>query len=173
MTPDPCGSLGPSGIASCRFAWHIRGVFRLALAAAGLSLALAPAAGAWTTLTGGVQNTAVASLIVTQAGTELAAFDSQTGGTISISRSKGAPKVVVSGDPVAGRSQVVQQPSGAIQLYFPNALGVGRLTSTDDGVSWSGPIQTLSHTTGPVESAAVLPDGTPLFSQDGTGFVNV
>ena len=69
--------------------------------------------------------------------------------------------------------QLVQQPNGAIQLYFPNAQGVGRLTSTDDGVSWTGPIQTQSHTTGPVESATVLADGTPLFAQDGTGFVNV
>src|SRR5204862_4050277 len=60
-----------------------------------------------------------------------------------------------------------------IQLYFPNPNGVGRLTSTDDGQSWSGPVQTQSHTTGPVEAAAVLPDGTPVFSQDGTGFVNV
>ena len=171
MTPDPSESR--LGFASRRSAWHIRGVLRLALAAAGLGLALAPAAGAWTTLTGGVQNTVVASLIVTQAGTKLAAFDSQTGGTISISRSNGAPKVVVSGDPAAGRSQLVQQPSGAIQLYFPNALGVGRLTSTDDGLSWTGPIQTQSHTIGPVESATVLADGTPLFSQDGTGFVNV
>ena len=67
----------------------------------------------------------------------------------------------------------MQQPNGAIQLYFPNAQGVGRMTSTDDGQTWTGPIQTQSHTTGPVEGAAVAPDGTPYFSQDGTGFVNV
>jgi hypothetical protein len=136
-------------------------------------LVVAPAAGAWTTLATGVSVTVKPSLIVTQAGTELAAFDSPQAGTISISRNHGAPKAVVSGDPVANRAALVQQPSGAIQLYFPNAQGVGRLTSTDDGVSWTGPVQTQSHTTGPVESAAVLPDGTPLFSQDGTGFVNV
>ena len=67
----------------------------------------------------------------------------------------------------------MQQPNGAIQLYFPNAQGVGRMTSTDDGQTWTGPIQTQSHTVGPVEGAAVAPDGTPYFSQDGTGFVNV
>ena len=148
-------------------------MLRVALLAAGLALAAAPSAAAWTTLAGGVQNTVVPSLVVTQAGTELAAYDSQTAGTISVSRSQGTAKVVVSGDPVAGRVQLVQQPNGAIQLYFPNAQGVGRLTSTDDGVSWTGPIQTQSHTTGPVESATVLADGTPLFAQDGTGFVNV
>jgi hypothetical protein len=160
------------GIASRRRAWQIRGVLRAALLAAGLALAAAPSAAAWTPLASGVQNTVVPTMIVTQAGTELVAYDSPAG-TISISRSLAAPKVVVSGDPVPGRSQLVQQPSGAIQLYFPNAQGVGRLTSTDDGVSWTGPIQTQSHTTGPVESATILADGTPLFTQDGTGFVNV
>jgi hypothetical protein len=148
-------------------------VLRVALLAAGLALAAAPSAAAWTTLAGGVQNTVVPSLVVTQSGTELTAYDSPTAGTISVSRSRGTAKVVVSGDPIAGRAQLVQQPNGAIQLYFPNAQGVGRLTSTDDGVSWTGPIQTQSHTTGPVESATVLTDGTPLFAQDGTGFVNV
>ena len=148
-------------------------MLRVAALLALAALAGAPAAGAWTTLTGGVQNTVVPSLVTTQAGTQLASFESQVAGTISVSRNGGAARIVVAGDPVAGGTRLVQQPSGAIQLYFPNAQGVGRLTSTDDGVSWTGPIQTQSHTTGPVESAALLPDGTPLFTQDGTGFVNV
>jgi hypothetical protein len=148
-------------------------VLRTAAFAVALVLVTAPAAAAWTTLATGLSPTVTPSLILTQAGTELTVFDSPTAGTISVSRSHGTPKVVVSGDPSANRAQLVQQPSGAIQLYFPNAQGVGRLTSTDDGVSWTGPVQTQSHTTGPVEAAAVLPDGTPLFSQNGTGFVNV
>jgi hypothetical protein len=138
------------------------------------ALVLVPSAFAWTTLGGAVLPQAVPSLIMTQSGTELASWDSPAaGGTIAVSRNGGAPKTLVSGDPSANRTQLVQQPSGAIQLYFPNPNGVARLTSTDDGVTWSGPAQTESHTTGGVESAAVLPDGTPLFSQDGTGFVNV
>jgi hypothetical protein len=136
------------------------------------ALALAPAASAWTTLTGGVGNTAVPSIILTQAGTQLVSWDA-TAGTISVSRSNAAGKTLVSGDPIPGRTQLVQQPNGAIQLYFPNAQGVARMTSTDDGQTWTGPIQTQSHTTGPVQGAAVAPDGTPYFSQDGTGFVNV
>jgi hypothetical protein len=136
------------------------------------ALAFAPAASAWTTLTGGVQNTVVPSAIITQAGTELVSWESPTG-TISVSRSNAAGKTIVTGDPIPGRTQMIQQPSGAIQLYFPNAAGVGRMTSTDDGATWTGPIQTQSHTVGPVEGAAVAPDGTPYFSQDGTGFVNV
>jgi hypothetical protein len=131
------------------------------------------AALAWTPLATGVQNTTKPSLLVTQAGTLLASFDAPGAGTIAVSRNGGAPTTLVTGDAAANRTQLVQQPSGALQLYFPNAQGVGRLTSTDDGRTWTGPIQTQSHTLGPVEAAAVETDGTPLFAQDGTGFVNV
>jgi len=144
---------------------------RLAAVAPALlaGLALAPAASAWTTLSGGVQNIVVPAMLVTQAGTELVSFESPTGDTISVSRNDGAPKAVVTGDPIAGRTQLVQQPDGAVQLYFPNAQGVARMTSTDDGNTWTGPIQTLSHDVGGVDGATVATDGTPLFSQDGTG----
>ena len=143
------------------------------LASAVTALAAVPAAVAWTTPTGGVQNTVVPSLLVTQQGTELVSWDSPAGGTISITRNHGPAKVLVSGDPAANRTQLVQQPNGAIQLYFPNAQGVGRLTSTDDGQTWSANAQTQSHATGPVMAAAVAPDGTPYFAQDGTAGVNV
>jgi hypothetical protein len=136
------------------------------------ALALTPSAGAWTTLGSGVGVTTKPSVIVTQAGTVLASFDTPNG-TIQVARNGGAPKAIVTGDPIPGRTQVVQQPNGLLQLYFPNAQGVGRMTSTDDGQTWTGPIQTHSHTTGPVEGAAIAPDGTPYFAQDGTGFVNV
>jgi hypothetical protein len=144
---------------------------RFAVVAA--ALVFVPSAFAWTTLDGSVLPQAVPALIMTQSGTELASWDSPAAGTIAVARNGGAPKTVVTGDASAGRTQLVQQPNGAIQLYFPNPNGVARLTSTDDGVTWGGPIQTQSHTTGGVVSAAVLPNGTPLFSQDGTGFVNV
>ena len=145
---------------------------RFAVVAA--ALVLVPSALAWTTLGDSVLPQTVPSLLVTKSGAELASWDSRAaGGTIVVARNGRAAKTIVTGDAGAGRTQLVQQPSGAIQLYFPNLNGVGRLTSTDDGQSWSGPVQTQSHTTGPVESAAVLPDGTPVFSQDGTGFVNV
>jgi hypothetical protein len=144
---------------------------RFAVVAA--ALVLVPSAFAWTTLGGAVLPQVVPSLLVTQSRAELASWDSPTAGTIAVARNGAPPKTVVTGDASAGRTQLVQQPNGAIQLYFPNPNGVARLTSTDDGVTWSGPVQTQSRTTGGVESAAVLPDGTPLFSQDGTGFVNV
>ena len=147
--------------------------FAAVIAALALGQAASGAASAWTTLTSGVGNTVVSSVIVTHAGSALVSWDAPVGGTISVSRGNAPGKTIVSGDPVAGRTQLVQQPNGAIQLYFPNAAGVGRMTSTDDGQTWTGPIQTQSHTVGPVEGAAVAPDGTPYFSQDGTGFVNV
>jgi hypothetical protein len=138
------------------------------------ALAFAPAASAWTTLTGGVDVSVVPSVIVTQAGSTVTSWDSPVGGTISISRNGGPGKTVVTGDPSAGRTQLIQQPNGAIQLYFPSALGAARLTSTDDGQTWTGPIQTQSHTVGPIYGAAVAPDGTPYFSQGGgTNFINV
>jgi hypothetical protein len=138
-----------------------------------VALVLAPAASAWTAVSGGVTNIVEPSMLVTKAGTELVSFESPSGNTISVARGGAAPRVVVSNDPVAGRTQLLQQPNGAIQLYFPNAQGVGRLTSTDDGQTWTGPVQTQSHTLGGVQGAAVGADGTPYFSQDGTGFVNV
>jgi hypothetical protein len=141
---------------------------------AAIALAAAPAAGAaWTTLAGGVVNIVAPSMIVTSAGTELVSFETPNADTISVSRNGAAARVVVSGDPIAGQTQLVQQPNGAIQLYFPNAGGVGRLTSTDDGVSWTGPIQTQSHDVAGVTGAAVAPDGTPYFVQWHTDAVNV
>jgi hypothetical protein len=149
-------------------------VRRVALALTLLaSLALAPSAFAWTTLAGGVDNTVIPAMLVTQAGTELVSFESRPADTISVSRNRGTPKVIVASDPSVGRTQLVQQPTGAIQLYFPNAGGIARMTSVDDGVTWTGPIQTQSKDLGDVQSAAVAPDGTPYFTQDGTGFVNV
>jgi hypothetical protein len=137
------------------------------------AFAAVPPAFAWTPFGGGVQNTVVPSMLVTRAGTELVSFDSPVGGTISVARAGGAPRVLVSGDAAANRTQLVQQQNGAIQLYYPSAAGVARLTSTDDGQTWSGPAATQSHTTGPVMAAAVAPDGTPYFAQDSTAGVNV
>jgi len=150
----------------------MRRIALAALALAGMLLA-APSAFAWTTLATGVENTVIPSMLVTGAGTELVSFESPIPGTISIARAGGAPHAVVTGDPIAGQTQLVQLPDGSIQLYFPNGSGVARMTSTNDGVSWTGPIQTQSHDVGGVVGATVGPDGTPYFVQDGTGFVNV
>jgi hypothetical protein len=146
----------------------------LVLAASAALLVAAPAAFAgWRTLATGVSNIVVPSMLVTHAGTELVSFESPVAGTISVARAGGAAHTIVTGDPIAGQTQLVQLPDGSIQLYFPNGSGVARMTSTDDGVSWTGPVQTQSHDVGGVVGATVGPDGTPYFVQDGTGFVNV
>jgi hypothetical protein len=146
----------------------------LVLAACAATLAVVPSAFAgWRTLATGVSNTVVPSMLVTRAGTELVSFEQPVAGTISVARAGGAAHTVVTGDPIAGQTQLVQLPDGSIQLYFPNGSGVGRMTSTDDGASWTGPVQTQSHDVGGVVGATVGPDGTPYFVQDGTGFVNV
>jgi hypothetical protein len=153
----------------------VRRIALAVLAFAGLFVAssAAPAASGWRTLASGVNNTVIPSMLVTSAGTELVSFESPAAGTISVARAGGAPQAVVTGDPIAGQTQLVQLPSGAIELYYPDASGVARLTSTNDGTSWSGPTQTQSHDLGGVVGATVGPDGTPYFVQTGTGFVNV
>jgi hypothetical protein len=162
------------GVAPGLNRWHRAGMRHAAVALALLAgLAAAPGASAWTSLSSGVQAGVIPATLVTQAGTELVSFESPVAGTISVSRNRGAPQVVVPNDPSAGQTQLVQQPNGAIQLYFPNAQGIARLTSTDDGNSWTGPIQTQSRDLGGVSGAAVGPDGTPVFVQWHTGAVDV
>lgn len=143
----------------------------LALAAALPAVAAAPPS--WTTLADGVQNTVVPSMLVTMQGSELVAWEAPVAGTVSLSRDHGPAAVLVRGDPAAGRTQLVQQPDGALQLYYPDAQGVARLTSLDDGLTWTGPVQTQSRAVGPVMAAAVAPDGTPYFAQDSTSGVTV
>jgi hypothetical protein len=138
-----------------------------------IALVLVPAAAAWTPVPGAVQNIVAPSMLETSAGTILVSFESPTGDSISVARNHSAPRVVVPNDPIAGQTQLVEQPSGAIQLYFPNAGGVARLQSVDDGQTWSGPFQTQSHDVAGVTGASVAPDGTPYFVQWHTGAVNV
>ena len=52
--------------------------------------------------------------------------------------------------------------------------GALRFASIVGGATWSGPVKTnAASTIGDVQAAAVRRDGTAIFSQDGTGFVNV
>lgn len=138
-----------------------------------IALVLVPAAAAWTPVPGPVSNTVEPSMLMTSSGTTLVSFNSPNANTIWVARNHGAPKAVVTNDLAAGQTQLVQQPSGAIQLYYPDNAGVGRLQSTDDGQSWTGPFQTQSHTLADVSGAAVAADGTPYFVQEGTGYVQI
>ena len=142
-----------------------------------LGLLLAPSAAAWTQLPGatGLVNIVQPATLRTAAGSELEVF-TDTKSSLFLVRN-GTLKTLLSGMSIVGKPAVVQQPNGALQLYVSGQGGgldgVGRLTSTDDGVTWTGPIATKSKDLADVGAAAVRPDGTPLFTQSGTGFVNV
>jgi hypothetical protein len=148
---------------------------RIALAAlaALAALVLAPAAAAWTPIsTAPLQNIDKPSVLRTGAGTELVAYDDDNSG-LWLWSSKGASRQIATVSFV-NQPQLVQQPSGAIQIYAGSATGVQRFQSTDDGVTWTGPFKIVSPTTtGPVVTAAVRPDGTPMFTQDSTAGITV
>src|SRR3954468_5146043 len=138
-----------------------------------VALVLAPAAAAWTPIsTTPLQNIDQASALRTSAGTELAAWDDDNSG-LWLWSSKGSAKQIAT-IPFVNQPQLVQQPSGAIQLYAGSGSGVQRFQSTDDGATWSGPFKIVSPTTsGPVVSATVRRDGTPMFMQDSTFGITV
>jgi hypothetical protein len=139
-------------------------------------LVLVPSAAAgWQPVATGLTNSIQPALLRTKAGTELVAWNTPNG-SLELLRNT-TKETLLSGLPFVGKPALVQQPNGTLQLYVPaegNGLdGVVRLSSTNDGVSWAAPVQTGSHDLADVGSAAVRPDGTPLFTQSGTGFVNV
>lgn len=153
-------------------------VARLVLVIAA-ALALAPAAGAWMRLTPDVlPNSVKPGLLLLENASELVAYDNPSG-SVSVIRQPAAEVTVVSGWPAVGKPALVRRPDGTLLLYFPGSSpdsklqGVVLSRSTDNGASWSAPVQTGSRDLADVESAALRPDGTPLFSQDGTGFLDV
>ncbi len=147
---------------------------RLFLTGAALSgLVLAPAAAGWTKLTpDSLQNIVDPGVLVLPNGTELIAYREPVAGTFKVIRG-GSTATLVSGRPIVGDGVLAALPGGAIALTFSDDQGVVRFMSSDGGASWSGPAGTGSHDIGDVQAGAARPDGTMLFSQDGTGFVNV
>lgn len=152
---------------------------RVALGAAVVALALAlagTASAGWKRFASGVTNIVKPSSLRTTAGSELIAWN--TSSALYVLRN-GSPETLLSGEPYVGKPALVQQPDGTLQLYVPmqnsgpTLDGVVRLSSSNDGAAWSAPVQTHSTDLADVGSAAVAPDGTPYFTQSGTGFVNV
>lgn len=137
------------------------------------ALAFAPPALAWTPISQSpLQNIDRPATLLTHAGTELVTWG-DNGSGLWLWSSKGGTRQIET-VPYVEQPQLVQQPSGAIQLYAGSGTGVLRFQSTDDGATWSGPFAIVSPTTtGPVVSAAVRPDGTPMFTQDSTYGINV
>ena len=138
-----------------------------------VALVLAPAAAAWTPIsTAPLHEIDKPSVLRTSAGTELVAWGDDNSG-LWLWSSKGTARQIETVQFV-NQPRLVQQPSGAIQIYVGSANDVERFQSTDDGASWTGPFKIVSPTTtGPVESATVRSDGTPMFTQDSTLGINV
>ena len=145
------------------------------LGALAAALVLAPAAGAWTRLTPEtLANTAEPSVLRLASGAELVGWRDDKAGAVRMLRLPGSDvQTLVSGYASVGTPRFVQLPDGSLAAYFGGAGGVSRLTSTDGGVTWSDPALTASLDTAEVTSAAVRSDGTALFIQEGTGYVNL
>ncbi|HEX4525241.1 MAG TPA: hypothetical protein VH108_00705 [Gaiellaceae bacterium] len=145
---------------------------RVAFAAL-IALVLAPAAAAWAPIsTTPLQNIDRPAVLRTSTGTELVTWDDNSSGLWLWSSKSGARQIETV--PFVSQPQLVQQPSGAIQLYVGSGSGVTRFQSSDDGATWTGPFAIVSPTTtGPVVSAALRADGTPMFTQDSTFGINI
>jgi len=110
----------------------------------------------------------------------LVAYDVESTGSINVLDTSATTRTVVAGWPAVSDPQLVRKPDGTILLYFGGSTpdlktqGALRFASIDGGATWSGPVKTnAASTIGDVQAAAVRRDGTAIFSQDGTGFVNV
>jgi hypothetical protein len=132
-----------------------------------------PSAGAWTKLSAsGLENTVDPSVIVLANGTQAIAYR-EPGARAVVVIAGGKTKTVATGLAGVGDPQIVQLPNGTLDLFAADQDGVVGYTSSNGGATWSGPGKTASKDTGDVQAAAVRKDGTPLFAQDGTGFLNI
>jgi hypothetical protein len=144
-----------------------------ALAGVVLLLAFVPSAGAWSKVSsGGLDNAVDPSPLVLANGKLLVAYREPKARAVVVSIA-GAKRTVATGLAAVGDPRLVLLPNGTITLFVADQDGVVTYTSSNGGASWTGPGKTASKDTGDVQGAAARKDGTPLFSQDGTGFLNV
>ena len=145
----------------------------LAAGAVLLALVAVPAAGAWTKLTGDtLQNIVDPSVVVLPGtGTELIAYREPVAGNLKVIRGSNTV-TLASGLPFVGDAQILLT-GGTLLLYAGEGTGVVPYGSTDEGASWLAGKPLPGTKTGDVQAAAFLPSGDPIFSQDGTGFIDV
>ena len=142
---------------------------RGALAALVVALGVVPAAGAWTKLgSGGLDNAVDPSAVVLANGTTLVAYREPKAHAVVVGK-----RVVAKGLASVADPRLVQLANGDVVLFVADENGVESWTSSNGGKTWTGPAATGSHDVGDVQSAAAMKDGTPFFTQDGTGFLNV
>jgi len=143
----------------------------LAAGAVLLALVAAPAAGAWTKLTGDtLQNIVDPSVVVTSIGTELIVYREPVAGNLKVIRGNNTT-TLASGLPFVGDAQLLDVNDSFI-IYAGEGTGVVPYVSNDDGVTWAAGHALAGTNTGDVQAAAFLTDH-PIFSQDGTGFIDI
>lgn len=110
----------------------------------------------------------------------MVAYDVESTGSVDVIDAGATTHTVVSGWPSVSDPQLVRKPDGTIYLYVGGSTpdlhtqGALRFASIDGGSTWSGPVKTnAASTIGDIQASALRRDGTPLFTQDGTGFINV
>jgi hypothetical protein len=113
-------------------------------------------------------------------GEVVVAYAAQPAGAVDVIDGTGATHIVVTGWPAVSDPQLVRKPDGTIYLYVGASApdlktsGVLRFSSTNSGVTWTGPVKAnAASTIGDVQASAMRGDGTPIVSQDGTNFLNV
>jgi hypothetical protein len=149
----------------------------LALAAVAL-VPSATAGGAWLT-ENQLSNHADPALLQVKGGV-LVAYAIQSTGAVAVIDAGGATHTVLTGWPAVSDPKLIRKPDGTIFLYVGGSTpdlktaGVVRFSSTNGGSTWTGPLKTnAASTIGDVQAVALRRDGAPIFSQDGTGFINV
>jgi len=104
-------------------------------------------------------------------GTELIAYREPQAGNLKVIRGNNTT-TLASGLPFVGDAQIlVVGPS--LLLYAGEGTGVVPYVSNDEGVTWDAGHALAGTKTGDVQAAAFLAGGDPIFSQDGTGFIDV
>jgi hypothetical protein len=153
-------------------------LFALALAAVAFVPAATAGSGTFLTLNQ-LTNHADPSILRIGSGL-MVAYDIESTGSINVIDPAGTTHTVVTGWPSVSDPQLVRKLDGTIYLYFGGSTpdlqkqGALRFASIDGGTTWSGPVKTnAASTIGDVQASAIRRDGTPLFTQDGTGFINV
>jgi len=137
-----------------------------------LALAFVPPAAAWTKVSPATLDNAVDPSVVLADGKEYVAYREPKARAVVV-EVDGKPGAVVKGLASVGDPQLLALPNGALLLLVADQAGVVTYSVGSNGRSVTGPAKTASTDTGDVQAAAVRKDGTWLFSQDGTDFVNL
>jgi hypothetical protein len=143
----------------------------LAAGVVALALVAVPAAGAWTKLTGDtLQNIVDPSVVVLSTGTELIAYREPVAGNLNVIRGSNTV-TLASGLPFVGDAQLLNV-NDSLLLYAGEGTGVVPYLSNDEGITWAAGKPFTGTRTGDVQAVA-FGTSAPIFSQDGTGFINV